>query len=272
LLQEELLKQNAILQKELTVNIERITALINNGLANQSDRESLEVELLNAKQRAIELNSSCKAYKTMLGALTGQGMDETTKLQMPVLPGNKMGFDIDRIELKSLAAQDNLLNTQYKMINSGIMPRFGLFIQGGYGRPGLNMLKDGFEPFYLAGVRMSWNLGRFYTLRNDRRKIEVGRKAIDVRKETFIFNTTLQLLQQNTEIKKIGDLLQTDAEIVNLRTNIKKAAEVKLENGVISVTDLIREINAEDMAKQTVVTHKIMQLAAVYNYIYTQGF
>ena len=46
------------------------------------------------------------------------------------------------------------------------------------------------------------------------------------------------------------DLMRADDDIIRLRTSIKQAAEVKLENGVISVTDLIREINAEDMARQ----------------------
>ena len=70
----------------------------------------------------------------------------------------------------------------------------------------------------------------------------------------------------------MNDLLQTDREIVALRTSIKQAAEVKLANGVISVTDLIREINAEDLAKQTTATHRVMHLMAVYNYMYAQGF
>ena len=105
-------------------------------------------------------------------------------------------------------------------------------------RTGLNMLEDSFEPYYVAGVRLSWNLGKLYTLKNDRRKIEVSRRQIDVQRETFLFNTRLQLLQQNTEIKKMTDLMRADDDIIRLRTSIKQAAEVKLENGVISVTDL----------------------------------
>ena len=149
------------------------------------------------------------------------------------------------------------------------MPRIGAFVQGGYGRPGLNMLEDSFEPYYVAGVRLSWNLGKWYTLKNDRRKIEVSRRQIDVQRETFLFNTRLQLLRQNTEIKKITDLMRADDDIIRLRTSIKQAAEVKLENGVISVTDLIREINAEDMARQTAAAHRVQLLMTIYNYMYT---
>ena len=113
------------------------------------------------------------------------------------------------------------------------------------------MLEDSFSPFYVAGVRLSWNMGKLYTLKNDRRKIATNRQAVEVERETFLFNTRLQLTQQNTEIRKMTDLMKADDKIIRLRASIKKAAEVKLANGVISVTDLIREINSEDLARQT---------------------
>ncbi|GHU59673.1 transporter [Bacteroidia bacterium] len=269
LLQGELLHQNILLQKELQVNIDKVTSMMLNGVANQSDKESLEVELLNARQRATELTAGRKAYLSMLGALIGKPLNESFALQVPTMPGNTLSTSINRPELQALEARSNLMEIQNKQLDAGLMPRIGLFVQGGYGRPGLNMLENSFNPFYVAGIRLSWNLGRFYTLKNDRRKVETSKRTIDVQRETFLFNTSLHLIQQNTEIQKMNDLLQTDDEIVRLRNSIKEAAEVKLANGVISVTDLIREINAEDMARQTVAIHRIQQLMAICNYMYT---
>ena len=131
------------------------------------------------------------------------------------------------------------------------------------------MLDDDFNPFYIAGVRLSWNMGKLYTLKNDRSKIETSRKAIEMQRETFLFNTGLQLTQQQVEIHKIKELMKADDEIIRLRTRIREAAEVKLANGVISVTDLIREINAEDQARQSAATHRVQQLQAIYNFLYT---
>ena len=268
LLQEELLRQNSILQKDLQTNIERIQAMMKNGVANQSDLESMEVELLNAQQKAIELKASRSAFRQMLFTFINKPLTDQAVLQTPNSP-ETISTQINRPELRALDAQNAFLESQNKQLTAGLMPRLSAFVQGGYGRPGLNMLENGFEPFYIAGVRLSWNLGKLYTLKNDRRKIEVHRRTIDVQRETFLFNTRLQLLQQNTEIKKMVDLMRADDEIIQLRTNIKKAAEVKLENGVIAVTDLIREINAEDMAKQTAITHRVQHLMSLYNYMYT---
>jgi outer membrane protein TolC len=269
LLQDELLRQNALLQKELQVNIDRVASMIDNGVANASDRESLEVELLNARQRAIELTAGRKAYLATLAALIGRPVEESATLLAPVLPALPLPGAINRPELAALEAQDRLIEVQHGQVTAGLRPRIGLFVQGGYGRPGLNMLEDSFAPFYIAGVRFSWNIGKFYTLKNDRHKIETSRRMVDVQRETFLFNTALQLVRQNTEIEKMNQLLASDQEIIRLRRSIKEAAEAKLSNGVISVTDLIREINAEDMAHQTAHTHRIQHLMAVFNLLYT---
>ncbi|WP_106827717.1 TolC family protein [Parabacteroides pacaensis] len=267
LLHDALLNQNAILQTDLQVNIEKITSMMENGVANQSDLESMRVEWLNARQKEVELKSARQAYIQMLAVMTGKNLTENSILQ---LPGdvNPVTSEIRRPELQLYAAQDLLLDTQNKQITAGLMPRLGLFVQGGYGRPGLNMLDNDFSPFYVGGIRLSWNLGKLYTAKNDRRKLDTDRLSVNVQRATFLFNTRLQLTQQNTEIKKMSQLLETDNEIVTLRSSIRKSAEVKLENGIISVTDLIREINAEDQAKQTAVQHRIQRLQAIYNYKY----
>lgn len=269
LLQEELIRQNELLQDELLMNIDHIMSMMANGVANQSDRERMEVELLNARQKAIELKASRVAFGRMLSALIGKPYQPDQLLEVPSLPGNPLSGEIHRPELQALDAKSYWLALQDKQLTSGLMPRIGAFLQGGYGRPGLNLLADRFEPFYVAGVRLSWNMGKLYTVKNDRRKVAISRQLLEVQRETFLFNTSLQLMQQNTEIQKMADLMKTDDEIVRLRNSIKKAAEVKLANGVISVTDLIREILAEDRARQTAAAHRIQQLQAVYQYRYT---
>lgn len=244
--------------------------MMENGVANQSDRESMEVELLNARQKEIELKAARSAYGKMLAALIGRPDAGTFVLEVPSLPeAPSLSPVINRPELRALDAKSDLLELQNKQLTAGLMPRIGAFFQGGYGRPGLNMLEDSFSPFYVAGVRLSWNMGKLYTLKNDRRKIATNRQAVEIGRETFLFNTRLQLMQQNTEIKKMTDLMKADDEIIRLRSSIKKAAEVKLANGVISVTDLIREINSEDLARQAAAAHRIQQLQSIYNYMYT---
>jgi len=96
--------------------------------------------------------------------------------------------------------------------------------------------------------------------------LETSKQNIAVQKETFLFNTNLKMTQQNNEIDKMKQLMQDDDEIIRLRASIKKAAEIKVENGTLSVTELLREINSEDQAKQNKVLHEIQLLMSIYNY------
>lgn len=149
------------------------------------------------------------------------------------------------------------------------MPHFGLFVQGAYGNPGLNMLKDKFAPYYIAGVRLSWNFGSLYTLKNDRRVIENSRRQLDSNRDVFLFNTRLQMTQQDHAIRSMEKQMQDDDEIIRLRSNIRKAAEAKVANGTLTVTEMLREITNESLSKQTKALHEIQLLMNIYQLKYT---
>ncbi len=261
--------QTDILQQELQINLEKIKVCLKNGVANQSDVDALSVELLHVDQRRTELKSAETSYRDMLAALTGEKMDANTVLIKPLnaLPGDKLS--IKRPELDFFNAQLHLLDNQTQLEQTAIMPKFGLFLQGGYGRPGLNMLATGFAPFYIGGVRFSWNISSFYTRKNNLDNIQLSKEMVQVSKETFLFNNNLKISQQNTEVSKMRELLRTDDDILQLRTNIKKACAAKVDNGVSTVTDLLREINAESIARQQKALHEIQLLLQIQNLKYS---
>ena len=260
--------QADILQQELQTNLEKIKACLKNGVANQSDVDALSVELLNLDQRRTELKSAETSYREMLSALTGEKMEANALFVKPLnsLPDDKQ--PIKRPELSLFDAQLHLLDNQTQLEQTAIMPKFGLFLQGGYGRPGLNMLATGFSPFYIGGVRFSWNISSFYTRKSNLDNIQLNKEMVNVAKETFLFNNNLKISQQNTEIEKMRELLRTDDDILQLRTNIKKACSAKVDNGVSTVTDLLREINAESLARQQKALHEIQLLLQIQNLKY----
>ncbi|MDP9230184.1 MAG: TolC family protein, partial [Bacteroidota bacterium] len=155
---------------------------------------------------------------------------------------------------------------QNKLIQAKNQPRASLFFQGGYGRPGLNFLNNEFDLFYIGGVRLNWPLGGLYTRKNEKKMVSINKNIVDIQKETFLLNTNTQLKQQQSEIEKLQNLEKTDEEIIALRVRVKNAAKAQLENGVITANDYLREINAEDQARQTLITHQLQLLQAQINY------
>ena len=265
LLINEQLRQNDILQNELQTNYNRIASYKQNGVANQSDLDALKVEQINTQQRETELKSTQKSYFIMLSALTGLTIDAKTELIKPEINLAILNATTNhRPEIGLFDAQNKLLESQKELLNAGNRPKIGAFVQGGYGKPGLNMLTNAFSDFYIGGIRLSWNLSGFYTQKNNLNKIEISKKVMDVQKETFLFNADLKTKQQQTEIEKLQSTLSNDDEIIRLRGNIKKSASAKVDNGTLSITDLIREINAEDQAKQLKSLHEIQLIMNVY--------
>ncbi len=265
LLLNEQLKQNEILQNELQTNYDRIFASKQNGVANQADLDALKVEQLNSNQREIELKSTRKSYFLMLTAFTGLKIDENTTITKPEINLSILSDTTNhRPEMVLFESQNKMYESQKSLLNAGNLPKIGAYIQGGYGRPGLNMLSNAFSEFYTGGVRLSWNLSGLYSHKNNLNKIEVNKKTTEIQKETFLFNSDLKTKQQKTEIEKLQSTLSSDDEIIRLRENIKKSASVKVDNGTLTVTDLIREINAEDQAKQLKSLHEIQLITSVY--------
>jgi len=267
LLLDEQIKQNLLLQDELKRNYNQISAYITNGIANQADLDAVKVNQLSTAQRKVELDATRKAYKEMLSAMIGEEIKEGTSLVKPSFAEEaSLSSTINRPELQLFESQSNLFETQKSMVDAKNLPKLGVFVQGGYGNPGLNMLKNEFSPYYVAGARLTWNFGSLYTKKNDKKLLDNSLQNVAVQKETFLFNTNLKMTQQSNEIDKIKQLMRDDDEIIRLRTNIKKASEVKVEHGTLSVTDLLRDINSEDQAKQSKVLHEIQLLISIYNY------
>lgn len=271
LLLDEQLKQNALLQDELERNYRQISAYVENGIANQADLDAVKVEQLNTRQKRVELVSSRSAYLKMLSLLIGEELSQETVLEKPVPQSSDIlaVSEIRRPELSLFDAQGAGLQVQEKALNVRHLPQLGLFVQGAYGNPGLNMLKNEFSPYYIAGVRLSWNFGSLYTLKNDRRVIENKRQQLDTNRDVFLFNTRLEMTQQDQAIRSLEKQMQDDNEIIRLRTNIRKSAEAKVANGTLTVTEMLRELTNESLARQSKALHEIQRLMGIYQLKYT---
>lgn len=263
---DEQLKQVGLVKEDIENGIKKTTAQVNNGVAFKSNLNVLKAELLKADQREIELQASRKGLLDVLGLFLNQPIPENTQLEKPVVATVPTSADIQRPELKLYNTQEKLLNGQYQLIDSRNKPKASVFLQSGYGRPALNLLKDEFAFFYVTGLRLNWNFGGLYTRKNERQLIDINKKTIAIQKETFLLNTNTNLLQQQAEIDKLQKLFTKDNEIIDLRIKVKEAAKAQLENNVITANDYLREVNAEDQARQTLITHQVQLLQAQINY------
>jgi len=263
------IQQTELLKKDIQSGIDKVSVAIAYGTALKSSADNLKAELLKANQRTIELKSNRSGYAAMLSYFIDQTVDETTFL---IKPSPQIILSaINRPELKLFDLQKRTFEVQNKLIKAKNLPRLNLFLQGGLGRPALNMLSNDVNLYYLAGLRLNWNLAGFYTYKNEKQILSLNQKGLDIQKEIFLFNTNVILHQQNSEVSKMQELIETDNSIITLRESIKNKTKVQLENGTATSTDYLIDVNAQDQAAQNLILHQIQFLMTQYNYQITSG-
>ncbi|PJJ76176.1 outer membrane protein TolC [Thermoflavifilum aggregans] len=263
------IQQIEILKKDIQNGIEQTNIAISNGVALKSAADNLKAELLKANQQTIELKYTRKSYADMLSLYIGKQIDENTVLEMPMK--KILSTTINRPELKQFDLQKKSFDIQNKLINDKNLPRLSVFFQVGLGRPGLNMLNNNFKGYYIGGLRLNWNFTSLYTLKNEREILALNQSAIDVQRETLLFNTNLTLKQQYADITKMEELIETDKSIVELREKIKNTILNQLTNGTATTNDYIISVNAVEQAKLNLVLHEIQLLMTEYNIQTTTG-
>jgi outer membrane protein TolC len=266
LLLDERKAQTEVLIELLASNLARLQTYYKNGVAMQADVDAVEAELLAARQTLGQVESSRMSYRRMLEIFIGQPLT-ADKLERPAMQ-QLQSRTLARPELALFEAQESILTAQRKAINVSLMPRFSAFAQVYYGYPGLDMFKSMVSSDWsfnaIAGVRVSWNIGAFYTKRNNLEKLNAAEKQIAVQRDVFLFNTQMQTTQDDCEIARLRQAITDDSRIVELRRRVRMAAESQLKNGVIDATDLLRKISDETAAALARSIHEIELLQSIY--------
>jgi len=271
LLLNEQIKLNDDVKALLLSSEKKLASMLKGGTIATSDFENIRAERLSVEQQNESLKSQQQMLQHLLSTFCGI---KVSNVQKPA-PFETTISSNKRPEMLLFDNQLQLSSIKEKALNSQVRPKLGIFAQGFYGYPGLNMFEDMMNRKWslngMVGVKLSWNVGALYSLKNDKAKLRLQREMTENAREIFLFNNQLEEIQQNENIKRYHTMKQTDDEIIMLRTNIRKAAESKLAHGIIDINNLLREINNENAAKIQQTIHDIEMLKEMYNLKYTNN-
>lgn len=263
------LQQTALTQSDVEAGLSRMNVSVTYGTALKSDADVLQAQLMTLEQRIIEQQATKDGYLAMLGLFIGQELDGEVELVTPIIL--EVSSEIARPELSLFNSKMQSIMLQSDLIEKTNLPQFSLFLQSGFGRPALNFLSNDFEPYYIGGLRLSWNLSNFYTSKGQKQLFSINREILQSEQETFLFNTRLTMSNQNTQITKVQQLIEKDKEIIILRDRIVNTSKGQLENGVITTTDYKAIVIDADEARQNLVLHEIELLKLRNDYKLTSG-
>ncbi len=271
LLTRENLKTLNIYLNDITNKKTIISASLKNGLVLQSNLDGLEAEELKTEQSIIEAKENINAIYQSLGQFINKTITDSTELSVqPIIPA-KQGNEINRPELKMFSNQKDLIDARYKLTNKAAFPRIAVFGEGVYGRPGYNFLNQDMRFFGKAGINLKWNISALYNLSKEKQNASISKQMVDVQKEVFEFNLKTSMATQTASINSLKQILEKDKSIIEKRHHISLTAASQLENGSITTTDYLTELNAEMQAILNQKIHEIKLMNAITNYNTTKG-
>lgn len=258
---------NRLLTDLLASNRRQLETYRRHGTATQADVDAVEAERVAACQQAVELQVAKERYAGMLSLLTGLDVPADSTLPRPpaIRPATEA---VRRPELMLFDARSLLADARRRSLDAALRPRLDAFAQGYYGNPGMNMFDDMMRYRLslngLIGIRLNWNIGALYTRRADLASLDNEREQIRTERETFLFNNRQDVVRLRKEVERLEKLRPGDAELVRLRTSIRRAAEAKLRGGVIDADALLEKITDEHRAQVEASVHDIELLKTLY--------
>lgn len=270
LLTEEQIAQNRNTMTLLDATLERLKAMLRNGTAMQSDVDMIEAQSLTVAQGIAQAESALSGYRTVLGMFMGESLQGVELIR----PDSVMPSELqsDRPEIRLFDTRIASADASRRLADTALMPKVGLFAQAYYGYPGFDYFKSmitrDLSFNIMAGVKVSWNIDSFYTKRNVSRRNRLDIAGIMAEKETFLFNSDMQVASQLEKIRGIRDVMKDDSRIMALRANVRKSAESQLQNGIIDTTALLTKITDENQAALMARYHEIQLVQEIYNLKY----
>lgn len=269
-----LIQQNlALLGRKLetlTAREVQMFSAVENGMRLESDLDQIRAEQVKVKQQQLELQSQRETVVAALAILTGKQADDLQQLEIESqqpdlnqLPG--------RPELALFETQTSLLAASSDLLQKKRNPKLFGFGQAGYGRPGLNMLSSDFDTYALVGLGVSWSAFDWKNTRREKEIIQTQQDLVTTRERQFERNIRIALDGEYRKMEQLKALLVSDQELIDLQARITASAASKLENGTITTSDYLQDLNAELAARIALETHKVQLEAAKVNYQTIKG-
>lgn len=260
-----------LLKQDVQNKLKKIESGVKNGTLLESTALVLQAEIIKIDQQITEMDYSISSGYKMLGDYLNMTISDSTKLKLPESVVATTSYENIRPEIKAFELQQQKLEISKSLLDSKLKPKAALFGQLGYGRPGLNMLSNSFDAFYLVGAKVTWKLWDWSETKNEKKLLDLQKQVLETQKETFNQGVKILLEKQIADIAKYESLISTDNNIIELREKVVKTAESQLENGTITATEYLTELNSLSQSKVNLQSHKILLEKTKIDYLTLKG-
>ena len=267
-----LLKKNQsslqLMKKELQKRLDMVRSQVKNGALLPGSQDALEAEMLKTEQSIAGVKSDMKAAYASLGELIGKNLQDEPTLQLPhTMINGKNTSEWNRPEYKLFQLQMTHLDQLQDLTKIPYRPHISAFVEGMYGRPGLNIFKNKFEANYMIGLRASWKLWDWNKSKTSRQILQLQKEDVKYNEQAFTRNLKVAVQQDLGNINKYKEMMKKDDAIIHLREKVEQQSASQLHNGVITPTEYIADLYAVYQSRLALDQHEIQWMMAKINYL-----
>lgn len=256
--------------ENLDARKEAVQTAVKHGTLLETELHIIEVERLKVRKSMLEIESRRKSYMQTLKIFCGDGFDEQAALEIPLFEGIESG-NLARPEYRLFDLKNASMEAGKELTGRKRMPVLYAFGQAGYGKPGYNMMSEDWDSYYMVGAGLRWKIWDWNSTAREKELIGYQQEMLQTQRASFDKEIESLLVQEEARIEQYQQTLEMDQQVLVLQKKISEQAAVQLDNGIITASDFVTELNKENMARITLATHQVMLMQSMANYLTIQG-
>lgn len=262
---------------DLTARLRETAIKLREGTALPGDTATIDATLLERRQDRLQLEGDRAAALARLSELAGHSITEREVLvvdnESATVAAVMRSLDTLRArpEFAQFAASRERIASQIAVEAAQEKPRVSAFGRVGYGKPGLDVLSNEFQTYWLAGVQVHWAPWTWGTTSRDRQINELQREIVTTNEEAFQRSLRRSVEQSIATITRLDSTLVLDDQIVTDRERIDAETRAKLREGVVTAADYVDKATDLLVARLTRIQHRVELAQARTTFLTTLG-
>lgn len=256
---------------DLDGRIKEASSGVTNGVVMPVTLDVLKAEKIKAGQQLTELTRRRESLVSVLEQITGMAGLQDASFQLPdiIISGDEI---IDNPDMRLFEVRSRQLEVSKNLLKSQRMPKAFSFAQAAYGNPpGSNFFSETADFFYSVGAGFKWNIFDWNKNSNERKSLSIQQQLIDIRRSATGESLQRLLTVKMAEITALRETAEQDDELITIRKKISGVAASQLENGTITASQYLTELNNEKQAVISAAVRQISLSRAEVEYIYITG-
>lgn len=267
-------KTDSILANTLQLLMEKqktVQSAFRGGVAANTELLKMETEIIKLRQQITENDLNRKHALQILEILIGKRLNNISLVEPdPIELQEDIG--LNRPEILSLTARQEVLHAQQNLLNHNLRPKVSVFASAGFGYPNpYNFYDLDLSPFYVIGAKANWKIWDWQSTAKEAQTLKVQSEIIENNKLNIDRNISIQLHRLRSYVDKYKKLMEHDQELVTAQEKIRKLSSIRFDEGIISSSEFLDDVNAEKLARLNMEVHKVLWIKAGINYNTEKG-